>query len=37
VQSPLHEAAKHGNLPAIRALLQAGASLTLATAGSRAL
>lgn len=37
VLSPLHAAAKHGNEAAIRVLLRAGASLTLATAGSRAM
>eukprot|EP01044_Picomonas_judraskeda_P010397 COSAG03_NODE_1334_length_4305_cov_10.555873_3_plen_209_part_00 len=37
VLSPLHTAARHGNEAAIRVLLRAGASLTLATAGSRAM
>ncbi len=37
VLSPLHVAAKHGNEAAIRMLLKAGASLTLATASSRAM
>ena len=37
VLSPLHVAAKNGNEAAIRMLLSAGASLTLATAGSRAM
>lgn len=37
VLSPLHAASKHGNEGAIRELLKGGASLTLATAGSRAM
>eukprot|EP01052_Picozoa_sp_SAG31_P009397 SAG31_NODE_492_length_14913_cov_4.109086_3_plen_1016_part_00 len=37
VLAPLHVAAKFGNVDAMRALLDAGASLTLATAGTRAM
>lgn len=37
VLAPLHVAAKSGNVEALSALLEAGASLTLATAGTRAM